>query len=421
MSPDIGPPRERWLTADEATALLGISRQTLYAYVSRSRIGVVAAPDDPRRSLYDAADVHRLAERNRQGRSRHAVAASTISWGEPILVSAITRIEGGRIEYRGQDAIALAATATLEQVAALLWEVDALPALNAARTAKPWPRARAAAGVAERCITAAADMAMLGRWTGKVQGVLPDAVRILDRIAWAASGAPGGAHPPSNLPLHERLASAWGVGPKAADQIRRALVLTADHELNTSAYAARVVASTRAPLGACVLAGLAALVGPLHGGMTNEIRNLLADPSVTADPEGAVAIRLARGERIPAFGQPLYPDGDPRAAALLSGLAAHSHAQRLIDAMQAMTGLAPNIDFALLMVEKRLRLPTGAAFAMFAVGRTVGWIAHALEQWRDGTLIRPRAVYPTHSAADGDSTDAALRRGAGMPQPLTSA
>jgi citrate synthase len=62
--------------------------------------------------------------------------------------------------------------------------------------------------------------------------------------------------------------------------------------------------------------------------------------------------------------------------------------------MQSMTGIAPNIDFALLMVEKRLRLPTGAAFAMFAVGRTVGWIAHALEQWRDGTLIRPRAVYP---------------------------
>ena len=66
--------------------------------------------------------------------------------------------------------------------------------------------------------------------------------------------------------MHERLASAWGVGPKAADLIRRALVLTADHELNVSTYAARVVASTRAPLGACVLAGLAALVGPLHGG-----------------------------------------------------------------------------------------------------------------------------------------------------------
>jgi citrate synthase len=72
-------------------------------------------------------------------------------------------------------------------------------------------------------------------------------------------------------------------------------VLTADHELNASTYATRVVASTRAPLGACILAGLAALVGPLHGGMTNEVRHLLADPAVAADPAASIAIRLARG------------------------------------------------------------------------------------------------------------------------------
>src|SRR4051812_36963856 len=365
MSADAAAPPPRWLTAEEATSRLGVSRPTLYAYVSRSWIGAVAAPDDPRRSLYDAADVRRLAERNRSGRSRKAVAASTISWGEPILSSAITRIEAGRIEYRGQDAIALSATATLEQVAALLWQVDALPQQS---SGPAWPRARASAGLAERCIAAAAEVAMAGRWADRTQSVLPDAIRILDRIARAAAGLPGSAIRPSSPPLHERLASAWGVGRKPADLIRRALVLTADHELNVSTYAARVVASARAPLGACVLAGLAALVGPLHGGMTDEVRALLADPSVTADPEGAVAIRLARGERIPGFGHPLYPDGDPRAAALLSRLAAQSHEQRLIEAMRAMTGLAPNVDFALLMLEKRLRLPADAAFAMFAVG-----------------------------------------------------
>src|SRR6516225_3579286 len=149
MSADDVAPSARWLTAEEAIASLGVSRQTLYAYVSRSRIGAVAAPDDPRRSLYDAADVRRLAERNRSGRSRRAVAASTISWGEPILASAITRIEGGRLEYRGHDAVALSDTATLEQVAALLWQVDALPRLRSAATGKPWPRAHATAGTAE--------------------------------------------------------------------------------------------------------------------------------------------------------------------------------------------------------------------------------------------------------------------------------
>src|ERR1700719_1841963 len=148
MSADAALPTSRWLTAEEAIARLGVSRQTLYAYVSRSRIGAVAAPDDPRRSLYNAAAVRRLTERNRSGRSRRAVAASTISWGEPILASAITRIEGGRLEYRGQDAIALSATATLEQVAALLWQADTLPQHRSRPAERSWPRARASAGVA---------------------------------------------------------------------------------------------------------------------------------------------------------------------------------------------------------------------------------------------------------------------------------
>src|SRR6516225_3489391 len=194
MSADDVAPSARWLTAEQATSSLGVSRQTLYAYVSRSRIGVTAAPDDPRRSLYDAADVRRLAQRNRTGRSRRAVAASTISWGEPILVSAITRIEGGRLEYRGQDAIALAATATLEDVAALLWQVDTLPQ---PRSSAGRPPAHAVTGIAERCIAAMADLAMAGRWTGRVEGVVPDAVRILERMAWSAVGLPGTVVPGS--------------------------------------------------------------------------------------------------------------------------------------------------------------------------------------------------------------------------------
>ena len=135
----------------------------------------------------------------------------------------------------------------------------------------------------------------------------------------------------------------------------------------------------------------------LHGGKTNELRHFLADPAVAADPAAAIADRLARGERIPAFGHPLYPDGDPRASTLLQHMSLLPRTRRVVEAMLALTGIAPNIDFALLALEQRYRLPAGAAFATFAIGRTVGWIAHALEQWRDGTLIRPRAVYP----ADG--------------------
>ena len=374
-----------------------MSRQTLYAYVSRGRIGVTAAPDDPRRSLYDAADVRRLAERNRSGRSRRAVAASTISWGEPILVSAITRIQGGRLEYRGKDAIALSGDCDTRS--------GGRAAMAGGRRCRGrghiggWPRARAAAGVAERCIAAMADLAMAGRWTGRVENVLPDAVRILDRMAWAAAGLPGVTVQPSALPLHDRLASAWGVGPKGADLIRRALVLTADHELNASTYATRVVASTRAPLGACVLAGLTALIGPLHGGMTNEVRHLLAIPSSPPIPQvpSRSGWRAANGFLRSAIRSTRTAIRVPLRCC--PAFSPSARARHLIEAMQSMTGILPNIDFALLMLEERLRLPTGAAFAVFAVGRTVGWIAHALEQWRDGTLIRPRAVYPEAGSA----------------------
>jgi citrate synthase len=380
----------RWISAEQATATLGVSRQTLYAYVSRRLIGVTAAADDPRRSLYDATDIKRLAERKRRGRSRNAIAAATLDFGEPVLASSITRIEGGRLAYRGKDAIALAATATLEDVAALLWQVATLPASDAPR--RLWPRAQVKTNVAEACLAEAAHLAALGRWNERVEPLLADAVRILDRVAWAACGHRG-TPLPTRLALHERLASAWGVGPKAADMMRRALVLLADHELNSSTYAARVVASTRAPLGACVLAGLAALSGPLHGGATEEARALLADPAVAADPAQAIAARLARGERIPGFGHRLYPDGDARAKALLDRIPSRPLWQGVIEAVQQMVGVAPNVDFANAVMERHLRLPTGAAFGMFAVGRTVGWIAHALEQWREGSLIRPRAVY----------------------------
>ena len=210
MPADDAAPPARWLTAEEATTSLGVSRQTLYAYVSRSRIGVTGAPDDPRRSLYDAADVRRLAERNRNGRSRRAVAASTISWGEPILVSAITRIEGGRLEYRGHDAIALSATATLEDVAALLWQVESLPRSRVASVA-----GRGRAGP-RGSPNAASPRWRIWRWpAGGRAGwtaFCPTPCASWTAMSWAAAGLPGSAARASSLPMHERLASAWGVG-----------------------------------------------------------------------------------------------------------------------------------------------------------------------------------------------------------------
>ena len=107
---------------EEALARLGVSRQTLYAYVSRGLVRAEPAPGDPRRSLYDRRDLDRLVERRRRGRARRDVAASTIDFGEPLLASAITRIGDDGLFYRGHDAATLAGSASLEEVAGILWE-----------------------------------------------------------------------------------------------------------------------------------------------------------------------------------------------------------------------------------------------------------------------------------------------------------
>jgi citrate synthase len=115
-----------WLSRDEALELLKVRPQTLYAYVSRGQIGMRPDPDDPRRSLYRAADINGLTRRREWGKPPAAIAASTIAWGEPIITTAISTVLRGRLYYRGRDVAELAETATLEEAAALLWNSPGL-------------------------------------------------------------------------------------------------------------------------------------------------------------------------------------------------------------------------------------------------------------------------------------------------------
>jgi len=376
------PLATEWLTADAALSRLGVARQTLYAYVSRGLIRTRALPEDPRRSLYDRHGIDALLERRKRGRARQAVATSTINFGEPLLTSRITRIADGRLLYRGRDAVALSETASLEDAAALLWDAPILPATlpDGYRPGQPGPPI-------SRCLRHVAELAGPGIWARGTGALHGDAARALRGIVQAAADTDAGG------PAHIALATAWRTDAPGAELIRRALVLCADHELNASTFAVRVVASTGASLPNCLLAGLAALSGPLHGGMTDRVRALMAEPDMPAEPRKTVEARLARGETVPGFGQRLYPGGDPRAEALLRAFEPPTHWRALIAAMDELTGQRPNLDASLVAVEQHLSLPAGSALAIFAVGRTAGWIAHALEQHQDGRLIRPRAVY----------------------------
>ena len=374
-----------WIGAAEAREQLGVRPQTLYAYVSRGRVQTRVDPRDPRRSLYRAADIAALTQKKARSRKVSDVATGAMAWGEPVLASAITTVSAGRLFYRGRDAVVLAETETLESVARLLRGGHGAALKRTDRPAPPRGgdmRSRAFTALALR---AGEDPPALGRHP---LALAVEAATLLDVLTDAIAGEVGGGA------IHNRLALAWGQGPggPGADLIRRTLVLLADHELNPSAFAARVAASTGASLAASALAGLATLSGPRHGGAPAAIRQLAAEAEQQG-PRAAIAARLAEDRLLPGFGHQLYPDRDPRAEALLERFPLPPPLAQLCAAAETFTGLRPNIDFALVAVSDALRLPLDAPFAIFAVARCAGWIAHAIEQVQTGAIIRPRARY----------------------------
>jgi len=370
------------ISAKDAAAALGVSVPTLYAYVSRGMLRAHPGAT-PRESRYEAAAVERMAaERGRSRRPKEAARAA-LDFGLPVLESALTAIRDGRLFYRGRDAIAFAARATLEEAAALLWN---LPAEGGCASHAPPAGdtllARFAAGPEDEATAIwMRDPARLGA------GCLGIVRRLASCLLGCAS---------TDAPLHAQCASAWNVAADQAELLRIALVLCADHELNASSFTVRCVASTGATLHAAVVAGLAALSGPRHGGMTARVEALW-DAVDFSRLQNSLHRRLAGGEELPGFGHKLYTEGDPRAAALLASL---PRGAELAGAVEYLTGRRPNVDFALVALRRQLGLPPDAAFGLFALGRSVGWIAHALEQRATEQLIRPRAVYVGPEMAD---------------------
>lgn len=372
-----------YLTAEEAARRLGVSRQTLYAYVSR---GLLRAHDgdDPRRSRYAAEAVERLGAERRRGRRPKEVAKATLDWGTPVLESAITLIRGGRLFYRGQDAAELARKATVEEVAALLWE---MPVAGDFPVHAAGPDGPLDEVLLTRFALATEDDPT-ALWQKDLRRLAEGCAALLRSMLAAVLGKPPGAGP-----LHRQIAKAWKLDAEGAELVRMALILCADHELNASSFTARCVASTGASLRAAVIGGLAALTGSRHGGATARLEALW-NSLEPGDPAPQLRRRLAAGDHVPGFGHPLYPEGDIRARVLLPLiLPGFPEAQALIEAVGKLTGELPSIDFALVALRRALCLPEGTAFGLFALGRTIGWIAHALEQRAQGRLIRPRAVY----------------------------
>ena len=386
-----------WIGAADGARLLGVSRATLYAYVSRGYVRSQAAAGPSRERLYSRNDVERLRRRTEARRDPDKAAARSLQWGLPVLESSIAFIDGRRLYYRGHDAVELARTRSVAEIASLVWtgRFDAMserpPRLVGAtapdRTLGFVARAQAALAAASVRDHAAFDL--------RPDSVTQTGWRILHLLTRTARMSRASA--PT---IDQGLGHAWAVKARGADVLRSALVLCADHELNVSSFTARCVASAGSHPYAVVIAGLSALEGTRHGGISARVESMLDACQRARQPHAAIIARLRRGESIDGFGHPLYRDGDPRATALLDMLSERYPKSRelafvleIADAAAALTRERPNLDFALVAIARVLRLPAGSPLTIFAIGRTIGWIGHALEQYATGQLIRPRAKY----------------------------
>jgi len=393
-----------WIGASEAAQRLGIKPASLYSYVSRGVLTPRRAPDG-RASLFDAAEVAGLA---RRGRPRRAPGGA-----ELVIESELTEICDDHLWFRGHDAITLATSRSFEDVAGLLWTGSFCdPA-----AAGPWQATgeAIAAGTAAQAALPP-DTYPLERLQVIVPAVAAtDRLRLhLDRPAVMAAARSLIAAMVDCLPaagqgaavddsIAGRLAPKLSVRPPADGLIvalRAALVLLADHELAASTLAARVAASVRADPYAVVGTGLGAMSGALHGGAALGAEVLLVSAADPADAPRVVGELLRRGERIPGLGHFVYQAGDPRSVLLLDLIRkAAPDSGRLAVAEAVLTEArrralpAPNVEFALAVLSTVAGMIPGAGEAIFAVARTAGWLAHALEEYARATPIRPRGVY----------------------------
>jgi citrate synthase len=371
--------------ARAAAAMLGVSLSTLYTYVSRQRLGRVIDPATGR-SKFNAAEVAALRERTNRGRRPDRVALASLDFGWPVLPTSISTIKDGALFYRGRDAIALSRTADLETIAALLWESPNRATPDGLDDVPPSDEPSEFEGALLSWLGRQAALHRnVGAWTPRM--ARPHAWRILRNALAIATGRW------DDQPSHVSLARRLGLDITGQSLLRMALVLHADHELNTSAFTARCTASTAANPYSAVAAALCATMGGRHADFTGA--RALIEAHGRGDITGVVELT-----DFPGFAHKLYPAGDPRAICLLAVMrdipaisATVADIDKLVAAIEVAHGLRPKNDFAMATLEIAYSLPADTARTIFLISRLVGWLAHVIEQYGSPSLIRPRASY----------------------------
>ncbi|MBK0023927.1 citrate synthase family protein [Ochrobactrum sp. S46] len=387
-----------FMSAKEAAAELNVSVATLYAYVSRGVVHSEAKPGS-RSRRYRASEIRALADKNRI--AKHVDASNILNFGAPLLDSEITYTDGKTLFFRGRDSSQLATTSSsLESVASLIWNcctddyfLDAPPEIpDYFATIRPLSLSGRPLVICQSLLPLIGEKD-LSAFDRSREGAARTGVRVLRLMIALVTGTQ-----PVVKASHDTLSEAWDVG-KHASLIRSALILAADHELNASTFTVRVAASAGAPLYHAAAAGLATLQGARHGGEIERTFRLLQETQESENPAEVVTATMRRGDIIPGFGHPLYLQGDPRAKTLLTLMEQEfktkecQNIHRNVELIQSIAGRPLNFDGALAILALNLGLSAHNGLSILAIGRVVGWIGHAIEQYIDNRLIRPRARY----------------------------
>lgn len=376
-----------WLTAAEAAARLGVKRETLYAYVSRGTLHRTVDIDG-RTSLFDPAEIDAL-KLGRSDRSEGELRA--------VIATAITLVDDDALLLRGRPLVELATELGFPALADLLWQAPA---------DEPWPAfdptlaTRLEGIVGLRQLVAAASAADPLRDDRSARSVRAAGRRIIVAMTHGLPLA-GRAKGQSPVDALWRRLTKTAPGDATLACLDLALGLLIDHGMASSTFAVRIAASIRADPYSVVSTGLGAIGGPLHGAASAAVHDLVADAARRDDAAGAVGAALRNSDHLPGFGHTIYTRQDPRYGALMAAIgsawaddARLHHVHRIRDVVAERRADLPNVDLALGAFTWLAGMDRTAGETIFAIARSAGWLAHAMEEYGESSLrFRPRARY----------------------------
>lgn len=335
--------------------------------------------------------------------------------------------EKGRLVYRGYWAKELALHHTFEEAAYLLWHGKLPNEAELDRLKQQFKQLRILPDYIERLIESLpADMEMMSvvrtavsargqasyTWPPAVEQAIEITAMIPTVIAYRSQLLEGKPRIEPDLALDHVANYLYMLSGRKANAAQvRALeayfVLTMEHGMNASTFAARVIASTQSDLASAVSGAVGAMKGPLHGGAPTEVIHMLNDIGTKESAEAWIRSALERGERIMGFGHRIYKTRDPRAEALreitsqLSGddewldLARHVEqtAIALLEEYKPGRKLYTNVEFYAAAILRAVDMPSSLFTPTFTASRAAGWTAHVLEQAENNRIFRPESLY----------------------------